>query len=91
MSINGNNTRQVKSNKLFKVSERFSPTEVTEPFSLIPVYREDVMKRFFQTYIEKIEATKDSLKDRVDTSFISDPNKENKLLKLTRKELHQKI
>lgn len=90
MSINGNNTRQVKSNKLFKVSERFSPTEVTEPFSLIPVYREDVMKRFFQTYIEKIEATKDSLKDRVDTSFISDPNKENKLLKLTRKELHQK-
>ena len=83
-------TLQSYSNKLFKVGEYVRPTEVTEPFSLIPVYRQDVMKRFFQTYLENIEKTKEMVKDKVNISFISEGKKVNKLTKLPREELHRK-
>jgi len=82
-----NQLTQFIDNKLFN---KFGPTEVTSPFSSIPVYRQDVMKRFFQTYLENIEKTKDELKDRVVTTFISEPKKVNKLTKLSHEELHKK-
>lgn len=71
-------------------NNKSGPTEVTLPISPIPVYREDVMKRFYETFLEKIEETKESVKEKINLRIIKNSGKQNTFAKMTIGELHQK-